>query len=512
MSYDLTPVRALGLLDDEMVTLRKLLTVWQSKRRKNALISTYYDGHRAFRDLGISIPPQLKNSRAALGWPSKAVGAAATKHAFEEFTLNGESDPFEISELLVRNDWESELPQIFTAAYKHGVSFITVSSGDTALGEPEVMIQARDAEWTTALWDKRRREISAALAITDTDDAGDPSEATMFLRDKTVFMDKKWGVWKAKFLPNPTGRVMVEAIRHDPELNRPFGHSRITREVRYLTDVALRTLVRTESGAEFFASPQRYALGASEEAFKHKDRWVALNSRVLALELNEEGRKPEVGQFPQMSMDPHLSMYRQLAQNFASATDLPTSTVGIFADNPQSAEAMQAAEARLSDLADKQWRISTGPLRRIAQDIVMVRDKLTEPPAESWKIGVKYTPPKYVSPQAQSDYISKVTAAIPDLASTTVALRKAGLTAEEILEVQAEWKKSAGPSVLAQIEAATAGGTGSTSQPAPTPVDDLRARFEALKAARDAGIDPQSAADLIGGLDGITFTQLGGAA
>lgn len=42
-----------------------------------------------------------------------------------------------------------------------------------------MVLQARDAEWTTALWDKRRREISAALAIVDTDENDQPCEAVL---------------------------------------------------------------------------------------------------------------------------------------------------------------------------------------------------------------------------------------------------------------------------------------------------------------------------------------------
>src|SRR5690625_7786721 len=60
------------------------------------LLSTYYDSHQALKDLGVSIPPQLSNVGAALGWPSRAVNALARKHKFQGFSLDGQSDPFEI--------------------------------------------------------------------------------------------------------------------------------------------------------------------------------------------------------------------------------------------------------------------------------------------------------------------------------------------------------------------------------------------------------------------------------
>lgn len=192
------------------------------------------------------------------------------------------------------------------------------------------------------------------------------------------------------------------------------------------------------------------------------DRWTAITGRILTLGLNEEGGKPEMNQFTQMSMDPHLSMYRQLAQNFCSATNLPMNAVGLFADNPASAEAMQASEYALSDEAEYQWRIFTPGLRRVLENVVMVRDGLAEPPEESWRVALNWTPARYVSPQAASDYISKIASAIPDVVQTTVGLRRAGFTQPEIEQIQAEATRVRATDLLRELrkprEAGESGG------------------------------------------------------
>ena len=463
------PVGVVGLTDDEQAVLARLYRQWALKFEKNVLLDTYYDGHKSFTDLGISIPPQMQQTRAALGWPAKAVQALARKHVWEGFSLDGSPDPFELGEVLARNDFDVELPQVFNAAYRHGVAFLTVEPG-TASGDPPVVIQARDAKWSSALWDMRRRQISAAIAVTEmTKDAPDgvesPSEMVMWTRDAIIVMRRAAGRWVAERLPNRTGRVLVEKIAYDPQIGRPFGHSRITREVRYLTDAALRTLVRAETGAEFFSSPQRYVLGAAESAFEGESRWSAISGRITVLDLNEEGDKPAVGQFPQMSMEPHLSMYRQLAQNFCAATNLPQSQVGIFADNPASAEAMQAAEAALADEAEYQWGCVTAALRRVAQDAIMMRDGLTEPPAESWNLHPTWTPARYVSPQAAADTAVKLVATFPALADSAVAMRLAGLTQEQIMEVRSEQRRAQAGGVLDRLLAA------SPAPAAPPPVE-----------------------------------------
>lgn len=438
------------LTDRERAAFARMKGQLEAKRAKNKLLSVYYDGAVALKALGIAIPPKMAGTSAALGWPGKAVQALAQKHVFEGFSLDGDADPFGIVELLDRNRFGMDLPQGITSAYKHSCSFVTVTAGDTAAGDPEAVVQVRDAETTTALWDNRRREITALLAVTATDELGDASGLVLMFPGKVITANREMGRWVADARSAPAGRIMAEMLVHDPQLGRPFGRSRITREVRYLTDAAVRTLVRAEVSAEFFSAPQRYALGLDKDAFTDA-QWTAYMGRLLALEVNEQGEKPDVGQFPQISMEPHLSMYRQLAQNFCAATSLPQSSVGIYADNPSSAEAMQAAEAQLAETAEYQWRVFKPALVRTAQNIIMVRDRLEEPPAESWRLRVNTRPARYVSPQAAADFTSKAVSAIPKIGETTQALRGLGYSDEEIEGMRAEWSRQGAVSVLDRI-------------------------------------------------------------
>ena len=427
-----------GLSDSEQEQLEKLWGKLRKCAPRNSLLNVYYDGHRGLQSFGISVPEELRAVRASLGWPAKAVQMLARKHVFEGYAIAGESDPYGLGEVLTRNRFAFELAQGINAAYKHGVAFLTVA-GDENGG---VRIAARDANWATALWDETRREVDAALTVEGTDKERRPTLFTLWLADKIVTCVKDGLAWSSTHVEHRLGRVPVEPLVNDPQLGRPFGHSRITREVRYLTDAAVRTMVRAETSAEFFAAPQRYALGMDEGAFGDKSGWEAVVGRLWAIEPNEHGDIPSVGQFPQLSMEPHLSMYRQLAQNFCSATNLPMSAVGLFSDNPASAEAMQAAEYALSDEAEYQWRVFSEPIRRVLEDAVMFRDGLSAPPEDSWSIAVRWTPARYVSPQAASDFIVKVASVFEDVKATDVAKRRAGFTQAEIDEMNAQARRA----------------------------------------------------------------------
>src|SRR5690606_41789680 len=78
-------------------------------------------------------------------------------------------DRVDVGEILETNRFVLVLPQAITSAYKHSCSFFTTAFGDSGAGEPEVVVMARSAEWSSALWDDRRRVISAAMATTEVD-------------------------------------------------------------------------------------------------------------------------------------------------------------------------------------------------------------------------------------------------------------------------------------------------------------------------------------------------------
>lgn len=88
------------------------------------------------------------------------------------------------------------------------------------------------------------------------------------------------------------------------------------------------------------------------------------------------------------------------------------------------------------------WRVFTPALRRSVEDIVMVRDGTDAPPLDAWRASINWTPARYVSPQASSDFIIKRVQALPRIADTTVALRRAGFTKAEIDEINSETRKT----------------------------------------------------------------------
>lgn len=440
--------------------LRSLVSQWAAKVRRNQLRTTYYDGKNRLRDLGISIPPQLKAVETAVGWPAKAVDALAHRIVFDGFVLPGaEEDPYSIGAVLSENRMAVELPQAVTSALIHSVAFLSTTQGDVQSGEPEILVQARSGLYGTGIWDRKTRSLRAALSVADVAEDGTPTELVMYLPDRVGHVVRgPGGRWSAVWRRNPLGRVLVEPLIYRPDLDRPFGRSRVSRPVMSITDEAVRTVLRTEVSAEFFTSPQRYAMGADEESFTDSSgnpvpQWQSMLGRIWALGKDEDGDTPSVGQFPQMSMQPHTEMLRSIAARFAGETSMPISSLGIVQDNPASAEAIFAAKEDLVIEAQDASRAFGAALVRVAQDAVMLRDGLDSVPDELRQLQAKWGNPATPSVVSAADAVVKQVAAVPWLAESPLILERLGYTQAEIVRLLADKRRAQGMSLLAGLVA-----------------------------------------------------------
>lgn len=449
-----------GLTDEEKATLTELWRVWTLKLRRNILRSTYYDQKNVLKDLEIAIPPHLTDLEMVLGWPAKAVDVLSRRCKLDGFVVPGdEDDGFGIVDLWRANDMHIELPQTLTSALVHSCAFLTVTKGDTSAGEPEVLISSQSALFGSGIWDARRRRLRAALTITDMDDVGRVTGWALFVPGMTVkaHFDQ---VWELERYPHSLDRLPVEVLPYKPRLDRPFGCSRISRAVMGLSDSALRTLFRMEIHAEFFSSPQRYAMGADESMFVDSagepiTQWQAILGRVWAAGRDPDtGDVPQLGQFAQSSPQPHTDQLRSLAAMFCSETSLPLNALGIVQDNPSSADAIEAAERDL--IIEARYAMDCfGPrLARAMATAVQIRDDLDAPPDELRRLDALWRDPENPPQSAAGDFLIKVVQAMPWLAESKVPLEQLGWDATTVERAWADKRRGSVTSLLQQLSSA----------------------------------------------------------
>ena len=451
-----------GLTPEEVKIFNTLLNVWHRKLPGNQIKEKYYNQRNALKDLGISIPSKLKNVDTILGWSQKAVDALAERSVFKGFTVNGEEHEG-LKRIVEENDFITTYDQATTSELTNSCSFITLSSGEE--GEPDVLVNAYTASWAAALWDYRKKRIKSGIAVIDVKEDGyghiDPIWVNLYLDHATIVCRKASGIWVTWRNENPIGRPLMEPLVYLPTLQKPFGQSRITRTVRAIADSAMREALRTEVSAEFYTAPQKYILGVDPETFgkTEEEREVkkvkAYIGTILALSQNKNGETPSVGQFPQMSMQPHTEYLQSLAKQFAGETGIPLNSLGIVQDNPSSAEAILASTSDLIIKAEKLNRQNGRSLRNVARMALCALNKKTlDELEERDRIDVRFENETRPSMASRADFAVKVAAAVPEYAGTATFWRDLGYDEQDIQQITSELRRNqAQQALVAQLGA-----------------------------------------------------------
>jgi len=442
----------LALDHSDAALLAELLQVWESKRGRNLVRSVYYDGKAALKDFGISLPPKMQSIEAALGWVAKGVHAVTDRSKFEGFvSTDGTEDPFDLSGILWDNRFLVEFPAAAVSSAVHGCSFLTVSQGDTSAGEPDVLVLPRAADSSAAIWDRRKRALRGFLSVVEADASGQIGQMIMHTPEKVVTLTRGQRSWRADVRRNPLGVVSVAPLVHKYELNRPLGHSRITRAAMGYADSGLRTIVRAEVSSEFYSAPEYFLFGADVSSFIGNDKWAAVMGRIKAMDVEDGEDKPDLHRFTGASPQPHTDQLRMWASLFADDQDLEVK----FADasNPSSADAIFAAKETLITTtrdANAMWGYGAVQAVNLA---VRLRDGLDSTPDEMRSLSAQFTDPAIVSPSARADAFSKLATGIEGFGASEVGMEYAGLSREQIVRFTADRRRATAGARLQSLAA-----------------------------------------------------------
>ena len=438
--------------------LNDLMDLWAAKLWRNRVRMRYYNGKNVLKDFGISIPPQLLNVETIVGWPQKAVDTMAVRCRFDGFTATDGEAQTMLDGITNRSRLRVKYRQATQSTLIHSCSFATVTMND----DGKSRIDFYDAEHAAARWDDAKGRIAYGMVIDGFID-GMPSEMTLYTDDAAVHVwltTGNWWDWDAE--PYSMGRPTIEAFAYRPTLKKPFGQSRINRAVMSITDSAVREALRTEISAEFFTSPQKYLLGADENAFANKTKWEAYIGNIFAVGRDENGDLPEFGQLAQGSMQPHTDYMRSLAARFSGETNVPISTLGVIHDQPASAEAIYAASEPLiiecEDFNDSaRDSLRTLASMAIAGELDVPLDSLDERYTDFMP---DFRNPAMPSVVSQTDAMVKIASVVPGFAGTDVFFEQIGFAEDMRKKAENEIRRNAGGFVLSQMM--SGGGNAST--------------------------------------------------
>lgn len=470
------------LSDDELALINMLRADMLRDRVWLQLRDAYFNGEQLVRDLGISIPPQLKGLHTVIGWPRVGVESLEERLDLEAFRWADGSDASDLAEIADANDLFDESSLAHLDALVYGREYLAIGSGDCGTPDCPPLISAESPLDMTVMWDARIRMSTAALreCAADTFVESGPEERmlVLYLPDQTVMaMPTASGGWEVvdRDIHN-LGVVPVVRMANRQRTADRVGRSEITPEVMSITDAACRRLMGMEVAAEFFGAPQRYILGASESAFQDAegnplDAWSTYIGRMLGLERDENGDIPTVGQFPAHDPSSMTKIIDLYARIMSAQFGLPPHMLGYTTDNPASADAIRSTEAKLVKRSERRIRRFGAAWQQAMRLALWVRDG--EPPDKTRRIETVWRNPATPTVAAQVDATVKLVQAGVLPADSDVTLEMAGFTEMQRQRIAADRRRSAGRAGSSALmdRLAEIGAGGSTASTEPSEAD-----------------------------------------
>jgi hypothetical protein len=408
-----------------------------------------YDGSWVTKQFGISIPPNMRGLRVVAGWAGTTIDVLEERLDWLGWTSDGED--FGLSDIYEQNSLDVDSGMAHLDSLIFGTSFVAVGSGYE--GEPAPLITPQSPKNTTGIWDQRLRRLSAALNVIGL-------TATLYLPGQTVTLERgvntSWVVVDRD--EHGLGRIPIVIVPNRVRASRESGRSEITRAVRYYADAAVRTLMGLEVNREFYNAPQRWALNVNESDFEDAsgnkvNPWTSIQGRVWAVPPNADDQpEPKVGQFAPASPAPYLDQIRGYAQLLAAEAGIPASYLGFTTDNPASADAIRAGEARLVKRAERRQVVFGRAWLEVARLALMVRDGNSTLP-DLTSITSRWRDAATPTRAAAADEALKLTSGDNPILppDSTVTYDRIGLSPQEQKQVMADKRRTSGTAALRSL-------------------------------------------------------------
>ncbi len=446
-----------GLSDEHRETVRSLLYNWEVHYKGNMTRNMYYESRNMLKDLGISVPDSLKNLEVACGWGYKCVEVMRDHIAFDGFSAYDDDTADDVlRDVVRRNFMDTRVEKAVNSALKYCFSMWIVTSDD----EGRARISAYPPTLATGIWDDVHERLESGMFVVRfARDHGRPTNrpdwVNVMLPDCMIrIKEVRRGEWAAEYVPHGLGIVPMFVMPHSPDDDRPFGTSRINREVRWYIDSAMRASVNEEIAAAFAASTQKYLLGTDGDAFAETSKWSAFIGSIFEVSANSEGTVPQFGQLTQPSMQPMTEHFANLCKRMSAATGIHVGQFGIMTDNPSSAEAIYAENEPLILKCKGFIRQAKAALSRTATAALAAEYGTTyADAAAAYDVSVHFLNPAMPTLAQQTDSSIKLASVVDGFAGTPTFWRLNGFDDDEVRNLTSECERNANKAAVASLMA-----------------------------------------------------------
>jgi hypothetical protein len=327
----------------------------------------------------------------------------------------------------IRNDLDQTSGIAHREALALGSSYVIVWAD--AQGNPRVTVES--PKQVTVLTDPGSRRIVAGLKRWET---ATTTEAVLYEPDQiTRYRAQSTGATTAGFsvverIDNPLGVPPVVRLRNGDRL-LDDGVSEID-DLKPLVDGLNKSLADMMVTSEYVGRPRRWATGIEldvDDETGEEVNPIPEGDRAMV----SEDPDTKFGQLDPADLAGYEAAVRVLLGQIMAVSALPAHYVGVFTDNPASADALRASEASLTARAEARQATFGRSWEDVARLMVAVRQGVDPAGVD---VRVKWADAATRSVAQEADAIVKLHGA--GLLPASVALARLGYSSDEIAEIR----------------------------------------------------------------------------
>lgn len=318
----------------------------------------YYRGLQRVEQLGMAIPPNLRQFMVVVNWPRVVVDTIEHRQNVRALILPGE----ETADPQLRAIWDASNLDAHVKMFNrdrmiYGRAFMSVGSNENDPSLPWVRVES--PREMTALVDVRTERVIAAARFYGTDEErGDigPTNVTLYLPDQTVWIERgDDGRWKeTERDEHRLGAVPVVMHLNRRMSNGWVGEPQIT-DIIPLADSCVRTMTNLQFTMEAHGAPNKYMTGVEKKDLVRADgttipQWEAYFDAMKVIS-NPQGKVGQLQGADVSNFETAVNLYGKQA---ATVTGFPARYFGLQTANPPAEGAMHADEAQLVESVESQ--------------------------------------------------------------------------------------------------------------------------------------------------------------
>lgn len=340
----------MALTAEEMALIDKLKRQLDATAVDDERHEKYYRGLQQVEQLGMAIPPKMRQFLVVANWPRVVVDTVVARQQLRGMFLPGEDtlNP-ELEAISLASNLTAHLKMFNRDRRVFGRAFMSVGTNENDPNLP--LIRAESPREMAAFIDPRLEIVTSAARFygVNQETGESPTNLALYLPDYTVWAQKVDGDWVEVGRDNHNlGQVPV--VMH---LNRRMSGGSLTGEsamsdVMGLTDSVARALTNMQFAQEAHGIPRMWMTGVARSDFVDSkgEPIPAFKAYFNAIHtLAKEGAK--IGQLTAADLKNFETAVQIYGKQAAIVTGFPARYFGLTTSNPSSADGIDAEEAEL---------------------------------------------------------------------------------------------------------------------------------------------------------------------